>query len=715
MALRIPVAQNTQDVRIGPSGGLQAPDAGPGIGAGLQSVGAGLGQMADAQTYTQTLFDQAHVKQAVAAFQDAGRTALDTGPDAYYNKRGQDAIDAYEPTMKSLRDQRAQISKGLVNERQTRMFDEVADRYMGQWETGSSRYANQQAIQFHQQASQARQYQASQDAITYADDPDKLNASIGTIRLEAMSQATDQGLHGDAANVFASKAVSDAYDAVVQAKASSDPATAKRFYDLHRDQIEPTTQIKLDKMLEAPLLDQFADEQSDAIRGMGGFNPNPSAADLVAAVTGQETAGHNGLRSPKGALGVMQVMPGTAKDICKELGISFDPAKLRNDPAYCTKIGTAYLSKMLQRYGGNATLALAAYNAGPGRVDEWVDNIGDPRKGEITDAQFAQRIPIEETRNYVPGVLRRLGAGGSKNAPQQNDLNSQLAQVDTIAAAQGWTQKQIGEVKQQVIQKDALDQRLLAQGQKDAEDQAWNLVMPINGQAITDPTKVPPALWAKMSPEGQRSIRAVIKQNAKGEDPAPNPDLYYKLSTVAAANPKAFATMDLRPYAAQLPKSDWEQFNTLQRGAITQGERDPKLVAYSRLWGLSKDAFENAGFTTGAKAKPEDRAAQVTFMNKLVNEASSWQETHGKAPTDDDLIGIRDKLLLNVDQVSPGRLWGQRRTTVPLFQAQGQIQVPIPNAIKSRIIQSYQRTHNGANPSDQMISETYLRNKGSLW
>ncbi|WP_434457190.1 transglycosylase SLT domain-containing protein [Stutzerimonas urumqiensis] len=139
-------------------------------------------------------------------------------------------------------------------------------------------------------------------------------------------------------------------------------------------------------------------------RGKAGFMA------LVDSVIKHESAGNVAAVSPKGARGLMQLMPGTARDMAAELGIPFDEARLTSDAAYNKRLGTAYLNKMLDRYDGHQALALAAYNAGPGKVDEWLKTNGDPRTGEISTHRWVQKIPFAETRNYARNILDDLAS-----------------------------------------------------------------------------------------------------------------------------------------------------------------------------------------------------------------------------------------------------------------------------------------------------------------
>jgi soluble lytic murein transglycosylase len=126
---------------------------------------------------------------------------------------------------------------------------------------------------------------------------------------------------------------------------------------------------------------------------------------LALAVTRQESSFNAAAISPSGALGLMQLLPGTARDVAGRLGVPFIQDKLTRDPGYNMQLGSQYLAEMLQRFGGSYELALAAYNAGPNRVARWLESVGDPRAGKIDMVDWIEMIPFRETRNYVQRIM----------------------------------------------------------------------------------------------------------------------------------------------------------------------------------------------------------------------------------------------------------------------------------------------------------------------
>jgi hypothetical protein len=133
----------------------------------------------------------------------------------------------------------------------------------------------------------------------------------------------------------------------------------------------------------------------------------------------QFDANGNPITSPKGAVGIAQIMPTTGPVAAKMAGLAWDADKFRNDPQYNQALGQAYYNAQLQKFG-SPELAAAAYNAGPGAVQKWINQLGDPRKGDLTPQEFATQIPYAETRNYVNNVvggIQKVNPPNSTNLP----------------------------------------------------------------------------------------------------------------------------------------------------------------------------------------------------------------------------------------------------------------------------------------------------------
>lgn len=126
---------------------------------------------------------------------------------------------------------------------------------------------------------------------------------------------------------------------------------------------------------------------------------------FIHAITRQESQFDRAAVSRVGARGMMQLMPGTAREVAGKLGLSYDPSALVNDPSYNFRLGSSYFQQLLSYYGGSYPLATAAYNAGAGNVNKWLRANGDPRTGSVDIVDWIEAIPFTETRGYVQRVL----------------------------------------------------------------------------------------------------------------------------------------------------------------------------------------------------------------------------------------------------------------------------------------------------------------------
>lgn len=132
---------------------------------------------------------------------------------------------------------------------------------------------------------------------------------------------------------------------------------------------------------------------------------NGISAAKIHAIIRQESRFDKNAISHAGARGLMQLMPATASETAKKLGISHQKSWLTAQPTHNIRLGSTYLKQMLDRYNGDLVMAAAAYNGGPGRVDRWIKELGDPRTGQIQMLDWAELIPIYETRNYAQRVV----------------------------------------------------------------------------------------------------------------------------------------------------------------------------------------------------------------------------------------------------------------------------------------------------------------------
>lgn len=121
--------------------------------------------------------------------------------------------------------------------------------------------------------------------------------------------------------------------------------------------------------------------------------------------------------SPAGALGLMQLMPGTAKLMAEKLRVPHRPAALTTDPAYNARLGAAYLAHLAEEFGPSLALRAAGYNAGPGRPRAWVSELGDPRRAAVDVVDWVEMVPFTETRTYIMRVAEGVAIYAARQSP----------------------------------------------------------------------------------------------------------------------------------------------------------------------------------------------------------------------------------------------------------------------------------------------------------
>lgn len=286
----------------------------------------------------------------------------------------------------------------------------------------------------------------------------------------------------------------------------------------------------------------------------------PQEAQLFSSIIWQESGGNQfgkdgaPLVSPKGAVGAAQVMESTGPEAASLAGLPWDRDKWLNDPRYNVQLGKAYFGAQLKKYDNNPVLAVAAYNAGPGAVDEWIKQFGDPRDGTVSNAQFAAAIPYEETRNYVAKVTGSAGAipGNATienlvNQPFWNAMSPQKKSVMLSKQAGLYDmQAAAGRVSLQSRMQDDMAKLEAGHPTNPISEREWLAVMPLQAspseriqlqqsfeqyqQAMT----LQPVYQSIVQGSAQQGIAAVQSMVPQEDDP----DFKFKQSLYATAQAK---------------------------------------------------------------------------------------------------------------------------------------------------------------------------------
>ncbi|MCQ8185415.1 lytic transglycosylase domain-containing protein [Parvularcula maris] len=158
---------------------------------------------------------------------------------------------------------------------------------------------------------------------------------------------------------------------------------------------------------------------------------------LILGLSRQESEFKVDAYSSARAKGMMQLLDSTARITARKEGIPFYSDRLLTDADYNFTLGAAHLSHLVERFGGSYVMVLAAYNAGPHRVDDWVAEYGDPRRRDVDPVDWVELIPFSETRNYVMRVLENTQVYRSRldGLPLGLQLSEDLTRGSTASFA----------------------------------------------------------------------------------------------------------------------------------------------------------------------------------------------------------------------------------------------------------------------------------------
>ena len=168
--------------------------------------------------------------------------------------------------------------------------------------------------------------------------------------------------------------------------------------------------------------------------GVPAYSPIAPPIDrcMVYSIVRTESAFDQRDISPANAVGLMQVTPEAGRDTAKRFGVAYDWERLVSDPVYNTQMGAAEISALFKEYTGSYIMTFAGYNAGRGRVQQWVAKHGDPRTPTVDAVDWVERISLAETRNYVQRVMENLQVYATRLGASDSTVEPNLHRVTTI-------------------------------------------------------------------------------------------------------------------------------------------------------------------------------------------------------------------------------------------------------------------------------------------
>lgn len=649
MAITVP-SQELPSVRNRPLPAPQVRSVGPDqSGAQLQQTVLGVvGQLANQE------IEKADTAAIMDAEAQLSQHKLDMmfSDQGVYSRKGRDALDITNQTLPVFDKQAETIGARLTNSRQKEQFSRIVNHQRGSLNQELNRYEYAQRNEFYDQTDKTNIATSIEGAVKYAEDPAQVAyyQSKGNMVIGMMGQR--KGLPAETIQAQQQEFNSTVSYNVIQKAMATDPMKAQQIYAQSADQMTAEDQIKAQKLLGTSVRQQMASKIASTIWDRG----EVGASGLPALIIQAESGGQQDVVSPKGAIGSMQLMPETAEEIAKEMGIPFSMERLTTDAQYNVALGTGYLNKMLAKFDGNQTLAVAAYNAGPGMVDDWVNGtnktgknpsklqLPDPRKNPADAQAFIQAIPFDETRNYTAGIMQRA----TPTVPASQKYADGLAAANRIEDP----------TLRKFVMDDLDDRKKAATAQTNAlYDQAANEVMKVGF------SKLPAQMLNSLPADEVLKLQRMDEHRRKGTEPTTD---YAKLQGFLQMPIEQLAEQnlekDVRPYLSN------NDFNTV-RGAwqdAQSGGQSVQQVAAGKEKVVST-VMAMAGIVTGtskAANTPSNLEKQQQFRSALQERQDSFKAKNGREPNVMETEDLANQLLLKVKLTGGGTLFGDSTQTL---------------------------------------------------
>lgn len=650
MAITIP-AQELPGVQNRPLPAPQIQSVRPDT-SGLALQQTAMGVVGDLVAKETERADTAAMMDAEAKLSQSKLDLMFNKENGVYAKTGKDALDITNNTLPAFDKQAELIGQGLTNQRQKDQFARIVNQNRQSLNGELNRYEYTQRNAYYDTVDKTNIETSLDAAVKYANDPAQVAYYQNKGNFVIGESGIRKGLPPETIAAQQQEFNSTVATNVIERMLTLDPMQAQQYYAKQADTMTAADQMKVQKLLGTSVRQQMAGQMAANIWDKGSVG----GAGLPALIMQAESRGDQSAVSPKGAIGAMQLMPETAKETSEELGIPFSPERLATDANYNVALGTAYLNKMLGRFGGNETLAVAAYNAGPGMVDDWVNGtnktgknpsklqLPDPRTGANAAQEFIQKIPFQETRNYTAGIMQQAAA----------TVPASQKYADGLAAANTITDPQL----KKFVMDDLDDRKKAATAQGNAlYDQAAKIVLDEGF------SKIPAQLMNNIPADDLVKLQRMDDYRRKGTEPTTD---YGKFQDMLKMPIEQLAALnlekDVRPYTSN---ADFKTVQTAWQKAQT-GDQTPQKVSAGKEAAI-ETTMNMAGILTGKSTKalaPDNLKKQQQFRSAMQERQDSFKARYDREPNIQETEDLANQLLLKVKLTGGGMLFGDSESAL---------------------------------------------------
>lgn len=595
------------------------------MGHSMQRFGGEIGQIAlDMQAQAnQVRVDDAlnRVKEEALRLtydKDAGFTNL-KGINALERPDGKPLADEYSDT---LRQNIEEIAGTLGNDAQRRAFGLYANNILTSMRGSAIQHEAQEFKTYSLSVSEGIQSTALREIGLSWNNPDAVNSAVERIRAETYRQAQLLGKSAEWQEAAARKMTSNAHKvALLTALEQNDPSYADAYLKKYSEQMDADDILTVrGHVTKATDIQESITAVNEVMSKMQPRIQTSEAERAFNILLGTESNyrqfGPDGkpLTSPKGAIGIAQVMPDTAQEAAKLAGLPWDENRYKNDPGYNKALGMAYFQKQLQDNGGDLAKAYAAYNAGPGRLAEAVKKAEQSARLGQTDPKLKVFTWLDfmpkETRDYAAKNMREFDAGqGQAKRPTFQEIDEELRANPRLASNPSRYK-----VAREEAERQFNDQtKAIKQREEEAVIQAQEELIANGGNFAELPASVQTAI----PPDKYDDLLTYAGKIAKGQPVTTDWDIYTKLRAMAANEPDKFGETDLRLFYPKLAPEQRKQLLDIQI-KVKDPDQQPDVLTLSQQLAIAHNQL-NFGKGDSVKKGRFDNAVSQEIASEMRN------------------------------------------------------------------------------------------------